>query len=129
MATPRELLAEARARVREVTPEQAADLIESGANLLDVREGEEVGQGLIPGAVDDEGLILGRHPSFDLELEVASGHVNRAGYESLADLLAFADVEQVRSGIDQVGRLLRGDFADASPRFSQQFPRRSHARS
>jgi molybdopterin/thiamine biosynthesis adenylyltransferase/rhodanese-related sulfurtransferase len=50
MPTYRDLLAQAKARIREVTPEEAeAEL--GGARFLDVREQDEYDQGTIPGSV------------------------------------------------------------------------------
>ena len=42
--------AEARQRIQEVTPEQAAELIAQGAVLIDVREQAEFDAGHLPGA-------------------------------------------------------------------------------
>lgn len=104
MATPRELLAEARARVREVTPEQAADLIESGANLLDVREGEEVGQGLIPGAVHVprghlEFQVEARVPAKDQPLVVyCAGGVRSAFAAATLEAIGYRDVVSMEGG-------------------------------
>jgi molybdopterin/thiamine biosynthesis adenylyltransferase/rhodanese-related sulfurtransferase len=45
-----ELMRDARAQVREVWPDEAADLVASGAKLIDIRETDEWEQGFIPGA-------------------------------------------------------------------------------
>jgi len=46
------LLAEARAKLDRVTPEEAFDAVQDGAVLVDVRsEDEQVRQGFLPGAV------------------------------------------------------------------------------
>ena len=50
MATPRELLNDAKAQIREVEPADVVDLIGS-ATFLDVREPDEYEQGALPGAV------------------------------------------------------------------------------
>ncbi len=50
MATPRELLARAKAAIREVSPEEAERYLGS-ATFLDVREPDEYEQGAVPGAV------------------------------------------------------------------------------
>ena len=104
MATPRELLAEARRRVREVTPEGAAELIASGANLLDVREGEEVAQGVIPGAVHVprghlEFQVEGRLPVKDQPLVVyCAGGVRSAFAAATLEALGYADVVSMEGG-------------------------------
>jgi molybdopterin/thiamine biosynthesis adenylyltransferase/rhodanese-related sulfurtransferase len=51
MATFRDLLAAAKAEIREVDPEGAADLIAGGATVLDVREPDEYDAGALDGAV------------------------------------------------------------------------------
>ena len=104
MATPRELLAEARARVREVTPEQAADLLSSGARLLDVREGEEVAQGVIPGAVHVprghlEFQVEGRLPVKDQPLVVyCAGGVRSAFAAATLEAIGYTDVVSMEGG-------------------------------
>jgi molybdopterin/thiamine biosynthesis adenylyltransferase/rhodanese-related sulfurtransferase len=51
MPTYRDLLAEAKAAIREVDPHEAEALRRAGAVVLDVREQDEVEQGALPGAV------------------------------------------------------------------------------
>ena len=51
MATFRDLLAAAKAEIREVDPEGAASLIADGAAVLDVREPDEYDAGALDGAV------------------------------------------------------------------------------
>jgi len=51
MSTARDLLRAAKANILEVTPTQAEQLRNSGAQLLDVREQDEFEQGAIPGAI------------------------------------------------------------------------------
>jgi rhodanese-related sulfurtransferase len=47
----RGLLEQTRAAIREIDPRGASDLIKQGAAVIDVREADEVQQGLVPGAV------------------------------------------------------------------------------
>jgi len=56
MASFRELLAQTKADIREVDTEQGAGLRRDGATILDVREPDEVAQGVIPGSV---GIVRG----------------------------------------------------------------------
>jgi molybdopterin/thiamine biosynthesis adenylyltransferase/rhodanese-related sulfurtransferase len=51
MPTYQEILEQKRATVPEVDARQAAQLREQGATLIDVREQDEVDQGIIPGAI------------------------------------------------------------------------------
>jgi sulfur-carrier protein adenylyltransferase/sulfurtransferase len=51
MATYQELLERTRDRIREVDARESARLREQGAVLVDVREQDEVDQGIVPGAV------------------------------------------------------------------------------
>jgi len=48
--TYRDLLAEVKTRIREVNAEEAQALLDSGARAIDVREPDEVAQGVVPGA-------------------------------------------------------------------------------
>jgi rhodanese-related sulfurtransferase len=50
MKTPKELVAEAKAEIREVSIEEAEGLIAEGAKIIDVREPPEVAQGFVEGA-------------------------------------------------------------------------------
>ena len=51
MQTYQEMLERKRESVREVDAREAARLREQGAVVIDVREQDEVDQGIIPGAV------------------------------------------------------------------------------
>jgi molybdopterin/thiamine biosynthesis adenylyltransferase/rhodanese-related sulfurtransferase len=51
MPTYQEILERKRANVREADPRESAQLRERGAVLIDVREQDEVDQGIIPGAI------------------------------------------------------------------------------
>lgn len=56
MASFRELLAQTKAEIREVDTERADEMRLDGAVMLDIREPDEVAQGVIPGAV---GIVRG----------------------------------------------------------------------
>lgn len=64
MASFRELLAQTKAEINEVDTERGAVLRLDGATILDVREPDEVAQGVIPGSV---GIVRG-----NLEAQVES---------------------------------------------------------
>src|SRR5829696_6264834 len=51
MPSYQEILEQKRVTVRELDPRQSGQLREQGATLVDVREQDEVDQGIIPGAV------------------------------------------------------------------------------
>jgi len=51
MPTYQEMLEQKRSSVREVDARESARLREQGAILVDIREQDEVDQGIIPGAV------------------------------------------------------------------------------
>ncbi len=56
--TAKDLLAAANASVPRISPEEARDLIAKGALVVDVRDGTEVAQGKVKGAVHAQrGLI------------------------------------------------------------------------
>jgi rhodanese-related sulfurtransferase len=50
--TVRDLIAAARARIREIAPQELAAFREAGVPIIDVREPEEFAEGHIPGAVN-----------------------------------------------------------------------------
>lgn len=50
--TVRDLVAAARARIREIGPQELAAFREAGVPIIDVREPEEFAEGHIPGAVN-----------------------------------------------------------------------------
>lgn len=64
MASFRELLAQTKAEINEVDTERGAALRLDGATILDVREPDEVAQGVIPGSV---GIVRG-----NLEAQIES---------------------------------------------------------
>ena len=81
------------------------------AQLLEGLGGE--GRAHAAGAVDDDGRVLsGIRPSIG-ELEVAPGHVDRAGHGPLLVLVGLAHVEQ-RVVIEARGDLVGVDLADFS---------------
>ncbi|NLV55033.1 MAG: molybdopterin-synthase adenylyltransferase MoeB [Acidimicrobiales bacterium] len=94
MPSFREMLAEAKAQIREVTPEEADEMRrQPGAVVLDVREADEYEQGAVPGAVflprgTMETSIENRIPDKDTPLIVqcAGGVRSALAVKSLQEL-------------------------------------------
>jgi rhodanese-related sulfurtransferase len=105
-----EMLADARARVREVTPKEAMGEIEGGAVLLDCREPQEYHMAHIPGAVfiplgQVESKVLDEIPK-EKKVVVYCARGNRSLFA--ADMmreLGYSDVASMSGGI--------GAWADA----------------
>ncbi|HEV7535463.1 MAG TPA: molybdopterin-synthase adenylyltransferase MoeB, partial [Acidimicrobiia bacterium] len=106
MANFRELLASAKAQIREVTPEQA-DAEQGRATFVDVREADEFDQGTIPGSVFIprgflELQVEGKIPDKSTPLVVycAGGARSALAVKSLADL-GYTDVASMSGGFNQ----------------------------
>jgi len=105
----RELLAEARARIREVGTEEAAGLIESrpGIVVLDVREPDEYEQGALPGAVHVprgflESQIESRVTNRDTPLVVyCAGGTRSAFAADTLGRLGYTDVASMDGGFNR----------------------------
>lgn len=50
--TPMELVAQARAKIREIAPQDAWETLSGDVRVLDVREGSEFEAGRVPGAIN-----------------------------------------------------------------------------
>src|SRR5918999_5176627 len=106
MPSFRELLAAAKAEIREVTPAQAeADL--DRAVLIDVREGDEYDQGAIPGALHIprgflESQVEGKLPDRGAPIVVycAGGARSAFAAKTLAEL-GYSDVVSMAGGFNQ----------------------------
>lgn len=105
--TAKELLAAANAAVPTVTPQEARDLIAQGALVVDVRDGTEVANGKVKGAVHAQrGLIEfkadSEMPSHDPEFRkdrtvivyCASGGRSALAGKTLKDM-GFSDVRNL----------------------------------
>ena len=132
----RDLLTAARERVREVSPEAVSERLGRGGDgrlLLDVRDREEVDQGLIPGAVhiskgNLEMQVEGRIPDRDtpITLYCAGGNRSLLAARTLQEM-GYTDVESMAGGFG--GWKQRGfDFttpvrftADQKQRYSRHF--------
>src|ERR687897_110090 len=104
MPTYQEILEQKRAAVREVDARQSARLREQGAILVDIREQDEVDQGIIPGAVHIprgflemriEEAIRDRYTP--LVVYCAGGVRSIFGAEALTDL-GYRDVASMAGG-------------------------------
>lgn len=106
MATPRELLNEAKSHIREVTPAEVVDRVGT-ATFLDVREPDEYEQGTVPGAVHIprghlEFQVEGRLLDKDAEIVVycAGGVRSAFATKTLLDL-GYSDVVSVDGGFNR----------------------------
>lgn len=79
--TVRDLIAAARARIREIQPAELLELQGYGCPVVDVREPEEFAEGHIPGAVNiPRGLLefeVDGHPAVRYETAEALSHRER----------------------------------------------------
>jgi sulfur-carrier protein adenylyltransferase/sulfurtransferase len=107
MPSFRELLAQTKARIQEVTTEEAATRFHDGALVLDVREPEEYEQGAIPGAVhiargNLESQVEGRIPdkSTPLIVHCAGGTRSTFAAETLGQL-GYTDVVSMAGGFNR----------------------------
>ena len=106
MATPRELLNEAKSHIREVTPADVVDLVGT-ATFLDVREPDEYEQGTVPGATHIprghlEFQVEGRLLEKDAQIVVycAGGVRSAFAAKTLLDL-GYSDVVSVDGGFNR----------------------------
>ena len=105
-ANHRDLLGRVRAEIREVDAEDADRLRAGGALVLDVREGDEVEQGVVPGAVHiPRGFLEFRIEEFAADRErpivvyCAGGGRSAFAAKSLADL-GYRDVVSLAGGFN-----------------------------
>ncbi len=108
MPTFREMLAAAKANIREITTEEAeAELARPGSILLDVREPDEYEQGAIAGAVhlprgNLETSIEGRIPDKSAHvLVMCAGGVRSAFASDTMQQLGYTDVASVAGGFNR----------------------------
>ena len=108
MPTFREMLAAAKANIREITTEEAeAELARPGSVLLDVREPDEYEQGAVAGAVhlprgNLETSIEGRIPDKSAHvLVMCAGGVRSAFASDTMQQLGYTDVASVAGGFNR----------------------------
>ena len=106
MATPRDLLNDAKAHIREVEPAEVVDLVGT-VTFLDVREPDEYEQGAVPGAIHIprghlEFQVEGRIVDKDAPLVVycAGGVRSAFATKTLGDL-GYSDVVSVIGGFNR----------------------------
>lgn len=78
MATVQDMVAQAKARIREISPDQAQRLQALGVPVVDVREPAEFAEGHLPGAVNiPRGVLefeVDGHPAVNCVRDPALGH-------------------------------------------------------
>src|SRR3954449_3236624 len=106
MASYRELLKQAKGRIREIQPEEAEPLL-GQATFLDVREQDEHDQGTIPGSVfiprgHLESQAAGKLGPSDTPIVVycAAGNRSAFGAETL-EQLGYTDVVSMAGGFSR----------------------------
>jgi len=101
-----EIVARARASVRELTPKQLADELDAQGMIIDVREADEWGLGVIPGAVHVargilEGTIGRVAPDLDVPLTLyCAGGGRSALAASSLQAMGYSDVRSLAGGFD-----------------------------
>jgi len=108
MATFRDLLSQAKAKIREVDTAEAETMLEQpGVVLLDVREPDEFEQGALPGAVHIprgqlESGIEGRIPKRDTPIVIqCAGGVRSAFAADTLQQLGYTDVVSMDGGFNK----------------------------
>jgi rhodanese-related sulfurtransferase len=129
MRTLAEMVAEAKAKVNEISPEELIAAREGGALVVDLREPEErVAKGTIPGAVFAPRGMLEfwadpaspyHRPEFDPDSPVvlycASGGRSALGARTLEDL-GYQDVSHLEGGLNrwlEEGRAVESTLASS----------------
>ncbi|MBI5918696.1 MAG: rhodanese-like domain-containing protein [Nitrosomonadales bacterium] len=106
--TPMQLVAEARAQIRETDVTSATKLLESGVLCLDVREPAEYEAGRLPGAINlPRGVVefrIGEHPAFADKSRPAVVYCKTGGRSALAVLnlqrIGYTDLVSMSGGIE-----------------------------
>lgn len=108
MMTPQQLVAEAKAQIREVDSAAAAQLLHAGASCLDVRETGEHEAECLPGAINiPRGVLefrIGEHPAFADKGRPVLVYCKTGGRSALASLslqrLGYSNVISIAGGIE-----------------------------
>lgn len=118
--TPMELVAQARARIREIAPRDAWDAMSGDVRVLDVRETSEFEAARLPGAINiPRGILefrIGEVPEFarkDAPIVLYCRTGGRAALATLAlNQIGYTNVVSVTGGIlgwEQAGLPLEKD--------------------
>lgn len=105
--TPMELVAQARARIKEITPKDAWDAMSGDVRVLDVREAGEYEAGRVPGAINiPRGVLefrIGEVPEFarkDAPIVLYCRTGGRAALATVAlNQIGYSNVVSVTGGI------------------------------
>lgn len=108
MKTAHDLVAAAKQKVREISPEQAVDAIKDADILLDVREADEYAAGHIPGAIHiSRGMLefkLSNTPELsarDLKVVLYCKTSGRAALAACALAeMGYREVQSIAGGFD-----------------------------
>ena len=108
MMTPQQMVAEAKAQIREVDFAAAAQLLSEGALCLDVRETGEHEAECLPGAINiPRGVLefrIGEHPAFADKSRTLLVYCKTGGRSALAahnlQRLGYSNVLSVAGGIE-----------------------------
>ncbi len=106
MGSPRDLLAQAKAQIKEVSPEEAESLLGKVA-FLDVRESDENEQGTIPGSVflprgQLEFQVEGKLPDKQVPVVVyCAGGVRSAFAAQTMQAIGYEDVSSMIGGFNR----------------------------
>lgn len=108
MMTPQQLVAEAKAQIREIAAAEAAQLLQQGVLCLDVREIGEHEIERLPGSINiPRGVLefrIGEHPAFADKRRTLLVYCKTGGRSALAALnlqrLGYSGVLSVAGGIE-----------------------------
>lgn len=110
--TPQQLVAEAKAQIRETDVASAAKLLNEGVLCLDVREPAEYESGCLPGAINlPRGVVefrIGEHPAFADKSKPVVVYCKTGGRSALAVLnlqrIGFSNLFSMSGGVEAWGQ-------------------------
>lgn len=110
--TPQQLVAEAKAQIRETDVATAAKLLKEGVLCLDVREPAEYEAGCLPGAINlPRGVVefrIGEHPAFADKTKQVVVYCKTGGRSALAVLnlqrIGFTNLVSLSGGVEAWGQ-------------------------
>lgn len=106
--TPQEMVADAKSKIKELDPADAAHSIKTGALVIDVREPGEYEAGQLAGAVNiPRGVLefkIAEHPVLSNKDALIMVYCKTGGRAALATLclqqLGYSQVHSIRGGIE-----------------------------